>query len=353
LFDTVYLTGGENLLHRDDVLELCRHGAALGLRTEVISNGFWAIDVERGLAFLAPLVEAGLSTLQISIDDHHLPYVAAPRVRHALEVVRRLGLQPQLCTAIDRKEPAPPPELEDPIEAGRLRLDEVTAESFDALVAAEWAAIDPDVEQLLALYGVPRSECIPVHVKSSLLRAGGPQAEAIVARYVHPRILVHHQYTGPVGRGATLEALPRWHVDQWQDESCHQAGESPLVTAEGDVFPCCSSWANEPDMRTSRCSGGNVEEITHAIRQDPIARFMHYQGPRQLVVFLRAQGHELPEQYGNICDFCSTLLARFSRPQLEAFIEQYYQAQPHRRTFATRGLVFDAQVQDHEAFSSI
>src|SRR5581483_3429437 len=91
--DGIVFTGGENFIHRDELLELVRDCTALGLKSEVITNAFWATSLSAAREALVPFREAGLGLVRISVDRFHLPYVATDRVHTALAALEAEGFQ--------------------------------------------------------------------------------------------------------------------------------------------------------------------------------------------------------------------------------------------------------------------
>lgn len=88
----VGFTGGEPLLRADRVLSLIRRISDAGMRTNLTTNGFWAVTPEKATVMFENLEVAGLSHLTISYDDFHSPYVAPVRIRNALDASARSGI---------------------------------------------------------------------------------------------------------------------------------------------------------------------------------------------------------------------------------------------------------------------
>src|SRR5262249_46546401 len=125
------------------------------------------------------------------------------------------------------------------------------------------------------------------------------------------------------------------HVNKVAETVCNSVGATPVVNPEGDVFPCCSSWVNFPEQRMGNVADRDVAVLMDLMREDPIAMFMHHQGPAVLLKYLRQKGctvpprcdggaevpvsgvsHALPDRYTHPCHLCGTLLENFSREAL-------------------------------------
>src|SRR5262249_3321555 len=87
----IVFTGGEPMLLGDDLVRAIRLCTDHGVATRVVTNGYWAHTRENARARLQELKDAGLSDINISTDDHHLPWISLQRVRWAVEEARALG----------------------------------------------------------------------------------------------------------------------------------------------------------------------------------------------------------------------------------------------------------------------
>ena len=94
----VSLTGGEPFLKFDLLKQLLGHSADLELKTEVVTNGYWARDPQTTKTILRELLGLGLTVLNLSIDDFHQEYVPFEHVRNAYHSARELGLKIVIMT---------------------------------------------------------------------------------------------------------------------------------------------------------------------------------------------------------------------------------------------------------------
>lgn len=69
--DGVCVTGGEALLRPELALRTVRLTRSLGLRSSLVTNGFWARSRAAADAMVADLVDAGLDKLAVSFDSYH------------------------------------------------------------------------------------------------------------------------------------------------------------------------------------------------------------------------------------------------------------------------------------------
>ena len=98
----VGITGGEPLLQAKRVLSLIKRVSAAGMKTNLTTNGFWAITPERAARMIGDLESAGLSHLTISYDNFHAPYVKPERIRNALDAASNSRIPTILNMCVSR-----------------------------------------------------------------------------------------------------------------------------------------------------------------------------------------------------------------------------------------------------------
>lgn len=340
-FDGVVFTGGENFIHRNELLALVRECTRLDLKSEIITNAYWATSPTVARDVLAPFQDAGLHSLRISVDEYHLPYVPVDRVHCALAGMAALGLVRQItCVVPHRNTRYRIDKLDETMRAIGFEVDQWDPPAVERLASAMRATWPPDLLQLLTdQYRLAATDLFLVDDVVTLRDGGlGEGAARLVDYLAASKVLVQYQTLATEGRGRDLmDSVELKHVDDTADAVCNSVGLTPTVSPEGNVFPCCSSWVNVPAL-----SEGNVADVPFAtlmerVKRDPIALFMHHQGPRALVKYLRDQNADLPADYSHPCHLCGTLLERYSRAQLTEHIEEFYADQPWRLLFTTRG----------------
>ena len=76
--------------------------SAAGMKTNLTTNGFWAITPERAARMIGDLESAGLSHLTISYDNFHAPYVKPERIRNALDAASNSRIPTILNMCVSR-----------------------------------------------------------------------------------------------------------------------------------------------------------------------------------------------------------------------------------------------------------
>ncbi|MGF1639387.1 MAG: radical SAM protein [Rhodospirillales bacterium] len=80
----VVFSGGEATLLGDDLFAAIGHAHARGMLTRVVTNGWWGHTPARAGAFLGRLRDAGLTEINISVDDLHQAWIPLERVANCV-----------------------------------------------------------------------------------------------------------------------------------------------------------------------------------------------------------------------------------------------------------------------------
>jgi MoaA/NifB/PqqE/SkfB family radical SAM enzyme len=176
----VSFSGGEPFLENGLLYDLITLSRGMGLKTEVVTNGFWGKTEEEARGTLLPLIEAGLDVLNLSVDDFHGEYVPFESARNSYRAAVGLGLNVVLMVSTDKDSKITSGSL-----PGLLGDDRVQ-------VAGKRVIIDPNA------------------------------------------VLFETQFT-PVGRGVSLEYDPV----QFSEIRCNEVLKDIGVAPNGEVLPCC------------------------------------------------------------------------------------------------------------------
>ncbi|WP_316204419.1 radical SAM protein [Bradyrhizobium sp. SZCCHNS3051] len=338
--DGIVFTGGENFIHRRELLELIRLCRVHDLATEIISNASWATSVAKASQMLKPFKAAGLNVLRLSIDQFHLPFIPPKRVHAALEAMRELALVLHVtCVVTHDNIVHKDDRLDDTMAALGFDLASWTTADAERLAGALRTHWPADLLTLVDSYQFRREDLFAIDDVIRLMSMPSAQAHRLADWYVEHKVMLQYQTLATEGRGRELiESVPSKHVDEIPEVVCNSVGYTPTVNPEGDVFPCCSSWVNFARQRIGNVSQESLATLMGRIADDPIAKFMHYQGPRTLVKYLRDKGHDLPDGYSHPCHLCGVALEHFSRPELLAHIEAFYREHPWRLIVTNQGL---------------
>lgn len=89
----IYFEGGEAFLYYPILVKAVAGAKARGFSTGIVSNAYWATGVEDALAWLQPLVEAGLDRLDLSSDLFHGDKRERSETCNGLAAAEQLGLE--------------------------------------------------------------------------------------------------------------------------------------------------------------------------------------------------------------------------------------------------------------------
>ncbi|MDY7000677.1 MAG: hypothetical protein SVS15_02695 [Thermodesulfobacteriota bacterium] len=94
----VAFEGGEPFLFYPLMVQGIEYARKLGFEIEAVTNGYWALDPEDAKHWLGPLVEAGLSMLDVSDDELHHGDADPSPAKAALKAAREMGLESHAFT---------------------------------------------------------------------------------------------------------------------------------------------------------------------------------------------------------------------------------------------------------------
>jgi radical SAM protein with 4Fe4S-binding SPASM domain len=98
----VSLTGGEPLLEPDLAADLLEYSSDLGLKTELVTNGFWGKTSETARKTLEFLCKHGLDVINLSIDDFHQEHIPLTSVKNVYDTALDLGLKIVIMTTTSK-----------------------------------------------------------------------------------------------------------------------------------------------------------------------------------------------------------------------------------------------------------
>ena len=248
----ISVTGGEPFLLYDEMLRIIRHASELGLKTECVTNCYWAVNQERAEERLNELVEAGLDVINISVDDFHQRFIPFERVENCYEAAKRLGLKVVIQSVYSR--------------GSRLRLDEIIRRLG---------------EEGIRVLG-PRPRGKPLY------------AIAIESGFI------------PIGRGAMI---PReeWPLGSGPVEGpCQVVLRDISISPDGRLLPCCSALGLLPNASIGSLTEKKLGELLEEAMKMEVFRWLREIGPLGIA---KRTGFNLDsEGYVNRCHLCYEVL---------------------------------------------
>jgi hypothetical protein len=258
----ISFTGGEPFLLPETLLELVGYASESGLRTECVTNCFWARSEEEAGEHLGKLVEAGLDAINISCDDFHQRHIPFERVRSCYQAARSLGLKIVIMCS--------------PSRSSVLRIR--------------------GIAEMLGGEGI--------HVLGDGEPGGPVSALAVETGFV------------PVGRAASI---PR---DEWLiGESpvggpCRTVLRDIGIAPRGRVLPCCSAASLVEDLTLGNAREGGLADMIESASRRPVFRVLSTIGPAGIAEHLGITG----EGYVSRCHLCHVVL---TDPGLDRILESF------------------------------
>lgn len=97
--ENIGFSGGEAILHYDLLKACMEYAASLGLYSTLVTNGFWAADMDKGYRQIEGLVQAGLKKMSISVDEFHQEFVPVRSVHNAMTIAQSLNIMSAVTMA--------------------------------------------------------------------------------------------------------------------------------------------------------------------------------------------------------------------------------------------------------------
>ena len=260
-------TGGEPTLLGPRLEELITYATVRGSMTRIVSNGWWAKNVESAKKRLSSFMDAGLSEINISADDWHLPYVPLENLHHAVTAARELGVRMVIA------------------------VTESVKSKINSQFLSEYLPGNPPVFR----DGIDDPLKITVAIHKAMLIPFGFASE---------KIGVDHIRSLPVDE----EKLP-----YLKERGCSQILNAPAVLPDGRVTACCSIF-NEDNhsLVMGYWPQQPLKEILQAGEGDLLYNWIRFEGPYGIKDFIEKRAPEIKFKpgYAGICHLCGDLLGR-------------------------------------------
>ncbi|MFT4954883.1 MAG: MoaA/NifB/PqqE/SkfB family radical SAM enzyme [Brevundimonas sp.] len=281
---TIVFTGGEALVHPEDIETLVERAADLDFETRIVTNGFWGKHPEKGRRLLSRLRFAGLTSLNFSADKYHLEFQPASTLRSAITIARDMGYP--ITVSFTHNGP------ED--------ICDVFAELY-GMDREELVRYDPDSTTMLEEFHAQSA--------SKILVSGG-------------RL---------VGMGRAAE-YPEEHyltsLNTFSYGACQEVGQRPVIYPDGTLQACCCAGG-----KLSTFAAGNVHreplaEICARLPKRTHFRFINTFGPRRLYeVMAEARGLDVTAPHPSLCDLCVKATTGSAPATVDAILEDWAAAQ--------------------------
>jgi hypothetical protein len=258
----ISLTGGEPFLYPELLEASVRCASEKGLRTECVTNCYWAGTEQEAEEALGRIAEAGLDVINMSVDDFHQRHIHFERVRNCYRAARSLGLKVVVMCAAAR--------------SSALRANEVKILLGDEYI------------QILGA-GEPR-----------------PTAQAII---------IEDAFI-PVGRGAEIPEEEWLAGESPVVGPCNLALRDIGISPSGGVLPCCSAASLVGEARLGDAREESLAKILERAARRPLFMALKKDGPSALAEKLNLK----KSGYVSRCHLCHDVLVN---PELDRILMEY------------------------------
>ncbi|UCD45240.1 MAG: radical SAM protein [Candidatus Bathyarchaeota archaeon] len=249
--DWVSFTGGEPFLMPETLASLVSYASGSGLRTECVTNCFWAETEAKAGEKLGTLVDAGLDVINISSDDFHQRHIPFERVKNAYEAAKKLGLKIVIMTAS--------------AASSELRIREIARRlgEKDIHIVGD---------------GEPRTNLSALAVETGFI---------------------------PVGRGGQLPE-EEWLVDHGPVKGpCRDVLRDVGISPTGRVLPCCSAAGHLQQASLGNAKEERLSALIERAEENAVYRTLSTVGPFELA---ERTGFQKRQGYINRCHLCYEIL---------------------------------------------
>jgi len=243
----VSLTGGEPFLVPETLSELVSYASRRGLKTECVTNCFWASTPGEARRTLGALADAGLTAVNISCDDFHQRHIGFDRVENCFNAARELGLKMVIMCATSKSS-----ELGIREVARRLGEDEI-------------------------------------HVLGDVEPKGRVSALGVETGFI------------PAGRGEDISSEELVLGKSPVEGPCHNVLRDMGIAPSGRVLPCCSAGTVVEELGLGNAKDAELRELIEAAQGRPVFRTLMNRGP---LAMMEALGPVSRGEYVSRCHIC-------------------------------------------------
>lgn len=255
----VVFSGGEPTLLGEDLFEVIAYASQRKVLTRVVTNGFWGKSAAAAAAFVDRLMSAGLSEINISVDDLHQKYVPFWRVKNAF------------LACYERELPC--------LLAHKQNRDSVITKAYlEAELGVELIHFNP----------------------------GRSYSREESRRLISTGAII------PITREAELADANQMLSSNWR-ANCSSVLRDVIVGAKGNFLPCCGIIAKGlPELTRHDLRHHHLIDAIDDANRDLILNWLALEGPWAIAQFVHEIDPtiEFRERYAGICHVCNDVLSR-------------------------------------------
>jgi MoaA/NifB/PqqE/SkfB family radical SAM enzyme len=268
----VVFAGGEPTLLKEVLLDAIAHCDARGITTRVVTNASWATSDHAARKMVRKFREAGLSELNLSADDFHLPFISFDNIKRAWKAAKGQGF---LNVAIAN---CAGPNSEITPDFIRRELNE------------------PDIEVRFDGDGVQGRPMQHREDGSTYMLSNG-----LLQRIGRARETLKDEDLFFPASQAEL------------DVGCQWAVRSAALAPSGHLVSCCGIEASGNEVLDfGDASAETATTLIKKANKDPLVRAISVVGPYRLLHLAysldRGKNIKIRERYASVCEACEDLV---------------------------------------------
>lgn len=255
----IVFSGGEPTLLGDDLFAAIRYASDRRLLTRVVTNGWWGKTPEDARAFVQRLLDAGLSEINISVDDLHQRWISLERVKNSF------------------------------LACYELKLKCLIAHKSSKSVTIDKAMLE-------ATFGMSLVD----------LRPGAAYSDEEELRLFSSGSVV------PVGRNEAFADAEDLRPSKWWG-NCGSVLKDIIVGAKGNFLPCCGIVTKDlPELTRDDLRTTPLIDAIERANDDVMLNWIALEGPAAVADTVQDWDPSIafPKQYAGICHVCNEVLAR-------------------------------------------
>ena len=265
----VVFAGGEATLAKSVLRQAIQHCASKGILTRLVTNASWAKTLKTAERVLGYLRRDGLSELNFSADDFHLPFVSLNNVINAWKAAKGKGFMSVL------------------IANSYSTASEITASYLRERLGAE-EPIRTDRHGNGHIFVLPSDDGTFYGISSSRYQRLERAERRVADKYFD-----------------TIDS------DRMLARACPHAFRSPALSPKGHLLACCGF---ELDVNAVLDLGdvgsAPVRSLQEKALDDPVLKGIIYLGPYYLMTLAKQVAPEIrfKERYGSVCEVCRSIV---------------------------------------------
>ena len=244
----ISITGGEPFLLQDMLRAVISFATNKSLRTECVTNCFWAESEQKATTILERLQQVGLEVINISADDFHQDRLPFERVLTCYRAAKKLRMKIVIMCTVSR--------------SSTLTASRVVSKLGDR----------------------------GIHI----LRRGVSPQEPVRALAIQSGFI-------PAGRAANIPEQERAIGDGPVNGPCRLVLRDVSIAPSGHVLSCCSALGASDAFSIGNARDEELQTIIHRAANMAPFRILMDEGPD---VLLKRIGGVQTRDYVNRCDLC-------------------------------------------------